>query len=56
MCPVGALLGPLAPVVHLGSEELVEQHAPGVGQLQQRKQQPEQNLVPEVSYVSSAVM
>ena len=44
--PVVQLLGLPAPVVHLRGQELVEQHAPGVRQLQQREQNPEQHLVP----------
>ena len=36
-----------APVVHSWGQELVEQHTPGVGQLQQGEQDPHQHLVPE---------
>ena len=51
--PVGELLGPPAPVIHGGGEELVQQHAPGVGELQQREQQAKQHLVSAESEVSN---
>ena len=48
--PVGELLGPPAPVIHCGGQELVQQHAPGVRELQQREQQAQQHLVPAMQW------
>ena len=45
--PVSQLGRLRAPVINGGREELVEQHTPGVGQLQEGEQNTHKNLVPD---------
>ena len=48
-CPVRQSRRLLAPMIHRRSQELVQQHAPGMRQLQKGKQYSQQYLIPATS-------
>ena len=49
--PVRQLRGLRAPVINCGGEELVEQHTPGMGQLQEGEENSNKNLVPDTDNI-----